>query len=148
MNITEQGQAWHNMSAPPRSQIQIAPNRKGGAVVRVAVPGVLQQELNWKQYIMDFCEVDTWDTLIEHANDALPRVPPLPPFFVMGANKLKANYQLDPLVTVALLARTAQNLCLLNAKPMYTFERLRQGRMLNDDRVIKHLTLFHIERDI
>ena len=52
----------------------------------------------------------------------------------MGAHKLKAEYQLDPLVTVALLARTAQNLCLLNAKPMYTFERLRQGRMLNDQK--------------
>ena len=28
--MTEQGQAWHNMSAPPRSQIQVAPNRKWG----------------------------------------------------------------------------------------------------------------------
>ena len=146
--MIEKGQAWHNMSAPPRSQIQVAPNRKGGAVVRVAIPSVLQQHLDWKQYIMDFCEVDTWDNLMQRANDALPTVPPLPPFFVMGANKLKAEYQLDPLVTVALLARTAQNLCLLNAKPMYTFERLRQGRMLNDQRVIRHLTLFHIERDV
>ena len=146
--MIEKGQAWHNMSAPPRSQIQVAPNRKGGAVVRIAVPGVLQQSLDWKQYIMDFCEVDTWDNLIQYANDALPKVPPLPPFFVMGAKKMKAEHQLAPLVTVALLARTAQNLCLLNAKPMYTFERLRQGRMLNDQRVIRHLTLFHIERDI
>ena len=146
--MIEKGQAWHNMSAPPRSQIQVAPNRKGRAIVRIAIPGVLQQSLDWKQYIMDFCEVDTWDNLIQHANDALPKVPPLPPFFVMGAKKMNAEYQLDPLVTVALLARTAQNLCLLNAKPMYTFERLRQGRMLNDDRVTQHLSLFHIERDI
>ena len=72
----------------------------------------------------------------------------MPPFFVMGGNKLKPEYQLDPLVTVALLARTAQNLCLLNVKPMYTFERLRQGRIVNDERVLKNLTLFHIERDI
>ena len=146
--MIEQGQAWHNMSAPPRSQIQVAPNRKKGSIVRIAIPGVLQQELNWKQYIMDFCEVDTWDNLMQYANDALPNVPPLPPFFVMGTNQLNPKYQLDPLVTVALLARTAQNLCLLNAKPMYTFERLRQGRMLNDERVVQHLTLFHIERDI
>ena len=55
--MTEQGQALHNMSAPPRSQIQVAPNRSVGAVVRVMIPGVLRQELNWKQYIMDFCEV-------------------------------------------------------------------------------------------
>ena len=146
--MTEQRQLLHNMSAPPRSQIQVAPNRKGGTIVRVAIPGVLQQDLKWKRYIMDFCEVDTWDTLIECANDALPKVPPLPPFFVLGTNKLKVNHQLDPLITVALLARTAQNLCLLNAKPMYTFERLRQGRILNDERVLQHLTLYHIERGI
>ena len=146
--MTEQGQTLHNMSAPPRSQIQVAPNRRAGAVVRVAIPGVLRQELNWQQYIMDFCEVQNWDNLILAANDALPLVPPMPPFFVMGGNKLKSEYQLDPLVTVALLARTAQNLCLLNAQPMYTFERLRQGRILNDKRVLKHLTFFRIERDI
>lgn len=146
--MTEQGQALHNMSAPPRSQIQVAPNRSVGAVVRVMIPGILRQELNWKQYIMDFCEIQKWDDLMEAANEALPKVPPMPPFFVMGGKKLKPEYQLDPLVTVALLARTTQNLCLLNAKPMYTFERLRQGRMLNDERVIKNLTLFHIERDI
>ena len=146
--MREQGQALHNMSAPPRSQIQVAPNRRTGAVVRVTIPGILRQELNWKQYIMDYCEIQTWDDLIEAANAALPKVPPMPPFFVMGGKKLKPEYQLDPLVTVGLLARTTQNLCLLNVKPMYTFERLRQGRMLNDDRVLKNLTLFHIERDI
>ena len=52
-----------HMSAPPRSQIQVAPNRKGGAVVRISIPGVLQQSLDWKQYILDFCEMDTWDNL-------------------------------------------------------------------------------------
>ena len=146
--MREQGQALHNMSAPPRSQIQVAPNRRAGGVVRVTVPGILRQELNWKQYIMEFCEMQTWDALIEAANAALPSIPPMPPFFVMGGNKLKPEYQLDPLMTIALLARTTQNLCLLNAKPMYTFERLRQGRMINDERVLKNLTLFHIERDI
>ena len=146
--MKEQRQVLHNMSAPPRSQIQVAPNRRAGAVVRVAIPGILRQELNWKQYIMDYCEIERWDDLIEASNASLPTVPPMPPFFVMGGTKLKAKYQLDPLVTVALLARTAQNLCLLNAQPMYTFERLRQGRMLNDERVLKNLTLFHIARDI
>ena len=146
--MREQGQALHNMSAPPRSQIQVAPNRSAGSVIRVAIPGILQRELNWKQYIMDFCEIERWDDLIQAANEALPKTPPMPPFFVMGTKKLKPKYQLDPLVTVALLARTAQNLCLLNVTPMYTFERLRQGRMLNDERVLQHLTFFHIERDI
>ena len=55
--MREQGQALHNMSAPPRSQIQVAPNRRAGGVVRVTVPGILRQELNWKQYIMEFCEM-------------------------------------------------------------------------------------------
>ena len=146
--MTDQGQALHNMSAPPRSQIQVAPHRHAVAVVRVAIPGVLRQELNWKQFIMDYCEIQRWDDLIQAANVSLPKVPPMPPFFVLGGNKLNVEYQLDPLVTVALLARSAHNLCLMNAQPMYTFERLRQGRILNDKRVLKHLTVFRIERDI
>ena len=143
--MTEQGQALHNMSAPPRSQIQVAPNRKPGSVVQVAIPGILQPHLDWKQYIMDFCEEDTWEDLMALADAVLPSTPPMPPFFVMGAGKLKPDYQFDPLVTVALLARTAQNLCLLNSKPMYTFERLRQARRLNDEKVIKHLTTFLLD---
>ena len=57
---------------------------------------------------MDYCEIERWDDLIEASNASLPMVPPMPPFFVMGGTKLKPKYQLDPLVTVALLARTAQ----------------------------------------
>lgn len=145
--MTEQGNVLHNMSAPPRSQIQVAPNRKSSAIARVSIPGILRQELDWKQYILDYCEIDSWEVLIGEADVVLPSVPPMPPFFVMGSHKLKPDFQLDPLVTVALLARTAQNLCMMKAKPMYTFERLRQSRMLNDPRVLAHLTLFLIERD-
>ncbi len=135
----------HNMSAPPRSQIQVAPNRQPGRAVRVWIPNMsslLQNSASWEEQVLEFTDCEDWPSLIQESTNALNKIPSLPPFFVMGGSDLKSTHSIKPLLVVAILARTAKNLCMLNAQPLYTFERLRQSRIINDQRVLAQLPLF------
>ncbi len=143
----EMANSLHNMSAPPRSQIQVAPNRQPGRAVRVWVPNIsllLHNPNSWEEQVLSFAQCEDWSTLIQQSTNALNNVSSLPPFFVMGGSKLQPTHSIEPLLVVAILARTAKNLCMLNAQPMYTFERLRQSRIINDPRVLDQLALSRI----
>ena len=140
----EPTQCLHNMSAPPRSSVQVAPNRKNRKVARVWIPGVMNPHADWRQRTLDYCGLSDWDELMHQADTVLSG---LPPFFVMTNGDIHTTHRLKPIVTIALLARTSGVLFQFHAKPMYTFERMRQGIKLSDPIVLSHLDLIRLEGD-
>ena len=140
----EPAQWLHNMSAPPRSRVQVAPNRRGRKVARVWVPGIMHSNSDWRQKTLEYCGLSDWDEMMHKADNVLSG---LPPFFVMTNGDIKTTHRLQPLVTIALLSRTSGVLFQLHAKPMYTLERMRKGIKLSDPAVLSHLNMIPIEGD-
>jgi len=141
---SENGQWLNNMSAPPRSQVRVAPHRHHRPVVRLWIPRMLTVDGTWKKITLDYCGLSDWDQMIEQADQAIANLD-LPPFFVMAKGQLETTHRVDPMVTVGLLARTTGALCRINAKPVYSMERLRSSTKLSDPNVVEKLKLLGLE---
>lgn len=126
----------HNMSAPPRSHITIAPHRGNASFVRIKMVGLGSQTREWQSYVLRKTGMDSWADL-----EARVRVvtADLPPVIIMARYQPNAKMELNPIQTVAILSRVIGNLYLQRTEPILSYERLSQQFVVGDPKIIEQL---------
>ena len=130
-------QPWlHNMSAPPRSHVTIAPHRKNTTLVRVKLMGLLSQTTEWQSHVLFQTGLSSWEELECRVNEIVVDIPPV---IVMSGYHQSAKLEISPLDTVAILSRVIGNLYLSRTDPILSYERLSQQFVVGDPKVIEQL---------
>ena len=123
----------HNMSAPPRSKLVIAPHRRSAVLLTFQLS--LKKE-DWLIELLDQCQVDSVEELQKQAEKRLFE------FNIPSAMSIidtPASVVDDPLLTVAILSRCVGNLFLLRRKMELSYDRLTKSVTISDRRVIQQI---------
>lgn len=126
----------HNMSAPPRSHVTIAPHRKNTTLVRVKLMGLLSQRAEWQSHVLFQTGLNSWEELECRVKEIVVDIPPV---IVMSGYHQSAKLEISPLDTVAILSRVIGNLYLSRTDPILSYERLSQQFVVGDPKVIEQL---------
>jgi hypothetical protein len=120
--------ALHNMSAPPRSQIHIAPHRTNQQLFGIRLfPAITEQ--HWKEQILAMTHCATWEELQTKADAAwLPFIPKH--VMVLSSGTDAENNILDPLVCVSILSRSVGTMWMQQREPILSFDRLSATYLL------------------
>ena len=132
--MLENHSVLHNMSAPPKSRLVIAPHRKSSVLLTFQLPFLSEE--NWQQKLLLLCAVQDWTELESKAEHQLLMYP-IPP--AMSIIRSPADIVDNPLLTVAILSRCVGNLFLLRRQPELLWNRLNQTITISDRQFIQHL---------
>ena len=123
----------HNMSAPPRSKLVIAPHRRGNVLLTFCLPPLTE---DWQKDVLDCCGVDNIEDLKCLAEQRLLHFRPPA---VMSIISSSANQVDDPLLSVAILSRCIGNLFLHRREMELSLQRLSQSVTVSDRRFIQNV---------
>lgn len=126
----------HNMSAPPRSHITIAPHRGNASFVRLKLMGFCSQTKDWRAFVLQQTGMRTWVDLEEHIHSVSVDIPQI---MVMSSYKTTAAMELNPVDAVFILSRVIGNLYLHRTDPILSYERLSKQFVIGDPRIIEQL---------
>ena len=132
--MSEHNSVLHNMSAPPKSRLVIAPHRRSAVLLTFQLPPLSEE--NWKEEILSLCGVDSWIELKELSDRQLMSFEPPA---AMSIIDVPADIADDSLLTIAILSRCIGNLFLLRRQQEFSLERLRQSITISDRRFIQKL---------
>lgn len=131
-------QHWlNNMSAPPRSQITIAPHRSSRKRALVYIPNFPTELEDWQQYILDWTYMRTWEDLKDSIREVEPTIPNI---CVVGAPLPSCQITVAPITTIALLSRIIGNLYLKRTDAFLHYDRLCRRVCIADDKILRRLT--------
>jgi len=115
----------HNMSAPPRSKIIIAPNRKNLPQLRFHCKELPSNDIGFQKNLAKMYSCESFEELIDKC-EAVCKELSLPPI-INTMKATKAFIQMDaPFTTLALMSRTIGTLYLERRKPQFIYVRLKQ----------------------
>ena len=135
--MTETPNCLYNMSAPPRSQVTIAPHRASKMRALVYIPNFPSEQENWRQHILDWTYMRTWSDLLE----ALKKVEPtIPDICVVGGMGQDFKVTVAPVSTIAMLSRIIGNLYLKRTIAELSYHRLSRRVSISDRKVLNQLT--------
>lgn len=126
----------HNMSAPPRSHITIAPHRGNASFVRIKLMGLVSQTREWKAYVLRKTGMNSWEDLEVRVRSVVVDIPPV---LVMAKYQPNAKLEVNPIHTVAILSRVIGNLYLQRTEPILSYERLSQHFVVGEPKMIEQL---------
>ena len=135
--MSEYQNCLYNMSAPPRSQITIAPHRSSKLTALIYVPNLPTEDQEWRQHILDWTYMKTWQDLLETIQ--MVEVD-LPEICVVGKDVRNIQMTVAPISTIALLSRIIGNLYLKRNGSDFGYHRLSRRVSIADPKVLQQLT--------
>ena len=132
-DVLEPKSLLHNMSAPPRSKLVIAPHRRGNVLLTFCLPPLTE---DWQKDVLEWCDVDNLQELKCFAEQRLLHFHPPA---VMSIISFPANKVDDPLLSVAILSRCVGNLFLHRREMELSRQRLSQSVTISDRRFIQNV---------
>ena len=124
----------HNMSAPPKSRLVIAPHRQSSVLLTFQLSFVSEDQ--WQQQLLQQCGVQNWAELQCKTEHQLSMYPPPA---AMSIIRNQADIVDNPLLAVAILSRCVGNLFLLRRQPELSWNRLSQSITISDRQFIQQL---------
>ena len=131
--MSEPRSLLHNMSAPPRSKLMIAPHRRGNVLLTFCLPPLTDE---WQEEVLELCAVQSLEELSRAADQRLLHFQPPAAMSIISS---VANQVNDPLLSVAILSRCVGNLFLHRREMVLSFNRLSQSVTISDRRFIQNV---------
>jgi len=122
LNLAEIGAALHNMSAPPMSQVVVAPHRQhrnDSPLVSFYLP--LLNQNSWEEDILRRCKLSSLAEVQEQADFWLDQLNP-PVAFPMAARV--GGISIHPLLSIGILSRTVGSLFMRRRNPILSYSRV------------------------
>ena len=130
----EHNSVLHNMSAPPKSRLVIAPHRRSKVLLTFQLPPLTTQ--GWREELLALCRLDDWETLKGKSDRQMMSFETPAAMSIIG---VPADIVDDPLLTIAILSRCIGNLFLLRRQKDLSLERLSQSVTISDKGFIQKL---------
>ena len=113
----------HNMSAPPRSRVVVAPNKKTPQQLRFRLEGFPPKGSNYEQRLAEafgFADVDALLAFDAELNERLD-ITPIMTTMRFTDNTIQVN---TPLINIFVLSRISGTLFMCRRSPEYSFVRM------------------------
>ena len=119
----------HNMSAPPRSRVVVAPNRKTPKQLRFRLEGHPPKGPNYEERLAEafgFASVEDMLQYDEALNEQL-EITPILTTMRFTDNTIQVN---TPFINIFVLSRISGTLFMQRRKPEFSFERMSKKMFL------------------
>ena len=113
----------HNMSAPPRSKIILAPNIQETTFLAFSLLDLPAKQMDFPQQFLQFCGLSSYAQLLERLVH-VDRTLRLAPILTLGTPTNTSQDVPGLFTSIALLSRSTGSLYMKRRKPHFSYERL------------------------
>ena len=131
--MSESSSVLHNMSAPPRSKLVIAPHRRGKVLLTVCLPPLSK---DWQTELLRWCGTNSLEETKLLAEQRLLHFQPPAAMVLIASSAPQVD---DPLLSVAILSRCVGHLFLHRREMELSFQRLSQSVTIADRPFIQNV---------